>query len=250
MPSRGRDVACRRKHDTGVRADEPALGGDDGSFGEKARRLKRPSGNENKTPRSPRTSSRPCTEAFGATKTASSVDGAASASRALNASTCRSTTSSGISHQAVPPVGCRARILALRDGLLTIGGERRHGPALSRDSKTERGEGPDCCFGRKAVAGQAQFPHSIRSANHIGEAPAGSSWSTTTSAPPGGSARAAFAHGSTSPTPLRPVRLRLGTRDHRALPRGAGPGRGSGRPQNHDDPAPRQERGVLGLRLS
>jgi hypothetical protein len=36
------DVARRRAHDTGVRACEPALGGDDGSFGENARRLKTP----------------------------------------------------------------------------------------------------------------------------------------------------------------------------------------------------------------
>jgi hypothetical protein len=36
VPSRGRDIARRRAHDTGVRAYEPALGGDDGSFGEKA----------------------------------------------------------------------------------------------------------------------------------------------------------------------------------------------------------------------
>ena len=42
VPSRGRDIARRRAHDTGVRAYEPALGGDDGSFGEKARRLETP----------------------------------------------------------------------------------------------------------------------------------------------------------------------------------------------------------------
>ena len=39
-----------------------------------------------------------------------------------------------ISHQALPRVDCQARILALRDGLPTIGGERRPGLPLSRES--------------------------------------------------------------------------------------------------------------------
>jgi hypothetical protein len=42
VPSRGSDIARRRPHDTGVRTNEPALGGDERSFGEKARRLKTP----------------------------------------------------------------------------------------------------------------------------------------------------------------------------------------------------------------
>ena len=42
MPSRGRDVARRRAQDAGVRAYEPALGGDEGSLGENVQRLKTP----------------------------------------------------------------------------------------------------------------------------------------------------------------------------------------------------------------
>ena len=96
VPSRGSDIARRRAHDTGVRTNEPALGGDERSFGEKARRLKTPSGNASQnTPRRPRTSPRPRIDAFGATNSASSLHGSASASRALNASTCRSTTRLG-----------------------------------------------------------------------------------------------------------------------------------------------------------
>ena len=96
LPSRDRDVPCRRAHDPGVRADEPALDGDDGSFDEKARRLKTPV--RKRVPEhteEAQNSSRPCTDAFGATTSASSLHGSASASRALNASTCRSTTRLG-----------------------------------------------------------------------------------------------------------------------------------------------------------
>src|SRR5262245_9232905 len=115
VPSRGRDVACRRAHDTGLRADEPALGGDDGSFGEKARRLKtpirkrvpehaeeaqdllaalhRPVRGDEVGVVAPRTGVRiPCVERLD----------------------MPFYDALGISHQAVPPLDCGARILALR----------------------------------------------------------------------------------------------------------------------------------------
>src|SRR5215217_6345550 len=42
VPSSGWDLAFGRAHDAGVRADKPAFGGGDGSFGEQARGLKTP----------------------------------------------------------------------------------------------------------------------------------------------------------------------------------------------------------------
>jgi hypothetical protein len=111
---------------------------------------RRPSENASQnTPRKPRTSSRPCIDPLGATRSASSLHGLASASRALNASTCRSTTRLG-SATGHTPIGCGARILALCDGILTIGGESRHGLALSRGCERVGRCRRDSPFGRDA----------------------------------------------------------------------------------------------------
>src|SRR5207342_565474 len=115
---------------------EPALGGDDGSFGEKARRLKTPVGK-----RVPEHTEEAQNLLAAVHRRVRCDEVGVVAPRFgvrvphVERLDMPFDDALGISHQVVPPIGCRARILALCDGLLTIGGERRHGLALSRESE-------------------------------------------------------------------------------------------------------------------
>jgi hypothetical protein len=92
-PTGGRDLASGRAKHAAVRPNEPPFSAATEPPPNTRESSRRPSGNASQNaPRNASTSSRPRNDAPGATNSASSVHGSASAWRALNASTCRSTT--------------------------------------------------------------------------------------------------------------------------------------------------------------